>query len=174
LVPAVDAVELGSIKSRCRFFQGSIKLELLVAQRGRFVPAASLLPVKNLVMSIHHFTLATRDLQISSRFYQAVFNWVIVERPANISRSGVWLSIPGGQQLHLTEVPDFQPSQFEDEFGRHVALSVTDAELDEVRAKLIEQGTEIIPPQRDTPHRRFFFRDPDGYIIEVIGTVVAQ
>lgn len=125
-------------------------------------------------MPIHHFTLATRDLQVSSQFYQAVFNWVIAERPANISMGGVWLSIPGGQQLHIAEVPDFQPSQFEDEFGRHVALSVTDAELDEVRAKLIEQGAEIIPPQRDTPHRRLFFRDPDGYIIEVIGTVVAQ
>jgi catechol 2,3-dioxygenase-like lactoylglutathione lyase family enzyme len=51
---------------------------------------------------------------------------------------------------------------------------VTDAELDEVRAKLVGQGAEIIPPQRDTPHRRFFFQDPDGYIIEVIGTVVAE
>jgi catechol 2,3-dioxygenase-like lactoylglutathione lyase family enzyme len=124
-------------------------------------------------MPIHHFTLATRDLQVSSRFYQAVFNWVIVERPLGIPVSGIWLEIPGGQQLHLTEVPDFQPSKFEDEFGRHVALSVTDVELDEVRAKLIEQGTEIIPPRRPTPHRRLFFRDPDGYIIEVVGTVAA-
>jgi catechol 2,3-dioxygenase-like lactoylglutathione lyase family enzyme len=125
-------------------------------------------------MPIDHFTLATRDLHASSQFYQAIFNWTIVERPGNIPQSGVWLSIPGGQQLHLTEVSDFRPPQFEDEFGRHVALSVTDAELDEVRARLIEQGTEIIPPKRTTPHRRLFFRDPNGYIIEVVGTVAAE
>ena len=122
------------------------------------------------VMPIHHFTLATRDLETSSRFYQAVFDWKIVERPGDIPVGGVWLSIPGGQQLHLTEVPDFHASQFEDEFGRHVALSVPDAELDQVRAKLIEQGADIIPPKRGTPHRRLFFRDPDRYVIEVIGT----
>lgn len=171
----VDLIEPGSIRSRNRLFQGVIKLKQLFAQRGqRYFCSRYVVAGESPVMPIHHFTLATRDLETSSRFYQAVFDWQIVERPGNIPMGGVWLSIPGGQQLHLTEVPDFQPSKFEDEFGRHVALCVTDAELDEVRARLIKQGAEIIPPKRDTPHRRFFFQDPDGYILEVMGTVAAE
>jgi hypothetical protein len=36
---------------------------------------------------------------------------------------------------------------------------------------LTEHGAQLIEPLRPTPFERFFFRDPNGYIFEV---VVAQ
>ncbi|MCP3693945.1 MAG: hypothetical protein GY917_17205, partial [Planctomycetaceae bacterium] len=34
--------------------------------------------------------------------------------------------------------------------------------------RLTENGADLIDPQRETPFERFFFRDPNGYIFEVI------
>ena len=31
-----------------------------------------------------------------------------------------------------------------------------------------EQGAEIIAPERETPFERFFFRDPNGYVFEIV------
>jgi hypothetical protein len=30
------------------------------------------------------------------------------------------------------------------------------------------QGATLIEPLRDTPFQRFFFRDPNGYVFEVV------
>ncbi len=32
----------------------------------------------------------------------------------------------------------------------------------------VARGAALIDPIRDTPFRRFFFRDPDGYVFEVV------
>jgi catechol 2,3-dioxygenase-like lactoylglutathione lyase family enzyme len=70
--------------------------------------------------------------------------------------------------LHLVEVAGFEPSPFEAEFGRHVALAVPPAEFAALKQRLREHGAELIDPQRETPFVRFFFRDPNGYIFEVV------
>ena len=65
-------------------------------------------------------------------------------------------------------VEDFEPSPFEAEFGRHIALFHPGSEFDGLRTRLVEQGAELIDPLRETPFERFFFRDPNGYVFEVI------
>jgi catechol 2,3-dioxygenase-like lactoylglutathione lyase family enzyme len=69
----------------------------------------------------------------------------------------------------LNQVDNFEPPTHEGEYGRHVAIKLPDAELDRVRTALGELGAEVIEPQRATPFRRFFFRDPNGYVFEVVG-----
>ena len=70
--------------------------------------------------------------------------------------------------MHLIENPEFEPSPFERECGRHVAVTVPLDRFPALRERLAARGATLIEPIRDTPFRRFFFRDPDGYVFEVI------
>jgi len=119
-------------------------------------------------MSLAHITLATRDVSQTSQFFEATFGWTPILRPGNINRTAAWLEIAPGQQLHLLQVPDFEPSPFEREFGRHVAVFAPGSEFPALKTRLAERGAELINPERPTPFERFFFRDPNGYVFEVI------
>ena len=119
-------------------------------------------------MTIAHITLATRDVIASCQFFAAVFGWRPIHTPDNINRDAAWLRIAADQQLHLLRVDEFDVSPFEAEFGRHVALFRKRDEFPELQARLVEQGAELIAPERPTPFERFFFRDPNGYVFEVI------
>jgi catechol 2,3-dioxygenase-like lactoylglutathione lyase family enzyme len=119
-------------------------------------------------MPFAHLTLATRDVSRSLAFFARALDWEPIHKPGNIGRPAAWLRIAPGQELHLVEVPGFEPSPFEAEFGRHVALSLPRADFDALKARLLAHGAQLIAPQRDTPFARFFFRDPDGYVFEVV------
>ncbi len=73
-----------------------------------------------------------------------------------------------GQEVHLIEVPNFKPSAFEHEFGRHIAILHPLADFAALKSRLTQHGAELIAPKRATPFERFFFRDPNGYIFEII------
>src|SRR5262245_4953677 len=122
-------------------------------------------------MAFAHLTLATRDVPRSLRFFAEALGWRPIERPGNIDRQAAWLQMAPGQQLHLVEVADFEASRFDQEFGRHVAITVPRSEFAALQQRLAERGAELIPPQRETPHARFFFRDPNGYVFEVMEPV---
>ena len=119
-------------------------------------------------MPFAHFTLATRDVKRTSRFFQDVFDWEPITRPGNIEIIADWLSIGPGQEMHLLEVADFEPSPFEREFGRHIALAWPEARFGELKERLVAHGAELVPVERETPFERIFFRDPNGYVFEVV------
>jgi hypothetical protein len=79
-----------------------------------------------------------------------------------------WLEITPGQELHLVEVLDFAPSPFEREYGRHVALAHPRDDFAALKERLVRHGAELIAPDRPTAFERFFFRDPNGYVFEVV------
>ncbi len=119
-------------------------------------------------MALAHVTLATRELERSTAFFHEVLGWTPIGRPRNNTAPAAWLQIAPGQELHLVEVPEFQPSPFEQEYGRHIALSLPRAGFATLKERLIAQGAKVIDPLRDTPFDRFFFRDPNGYLFEVL------
>jgi catechol 2,3-dioxygenase-like lactoylglutathione lyase family enzyme len=119
-------------------------------------------------MAIAHFTLATRDVRGTSEFFAAALGWKPLNRPSNIPMAAAWLEIAPGQELHLVEVADYTPSPFEREFGRHIAIACPQAEFAGLKERLRGQGAEVIAPLRPTPFERFFFRDPNGYVFEVV------
>jgi catechol 2,3-dioxygenase-like lactoylglutathione lyase family enzyme len=119
-------------------------------------------------MPLAHITLATRDVRASEAFFSSTLGWQPLDRPNNIGRPAAWLAIAPGQELHLVEVADFAPSPFESEFGRHIALAVPRGEFAALRQRLRQHGAGLIEPQRETDFARFFFRDPNGYVFEVI------
>jgi catechol 2,3-dioxygenase-like lactoylglutathione lyase family enzyme len=121
-------------------------------------------------MSILHFTLATRDVATTARFFSAAMGWQPVDRPNNIPLQAAWLGIAPGQELHLLFVEGFTPSPFEAEFGRHFAVGYPRWEFPDLKTRLRELGADLIAPLREAPFERFFFRDPNGYVFEVVAT----
>src|SRR3954467_1901402 len=119
-------------------------------------------------MALAHITLATRDARRSAAFFHGVMGWTSIGRPANNAMPTSWLQIAPDQELHLVEVPDFEPSPFEAEFGRHIALAFPLAQFAELKRRLANHGAMLIDPLRPTPFARFFFRDPNGYVFEVV------
>jgi catechol 2,3-dioxygenase-like lactoylglutathione lyase family enzyme len=119
-------------------------------------------------MAILHFTLPTSDLARTVRFFESTLGWHQIERASNTGMPAAWLAIAPGQEAHLLEVPEFEVSPFEREYGRHIAVSAPLASFPALRERLASHGAELIDPVRATTFQRFFFRDPNGYIFEVV------
>lgn len=121
-------------------------------------------------MAFAHIALATRDVARTARFFEATLGWKPIDRPGNIAVKAAWLAIAPGQEAHLLELPDFAPSPFEREYGRHLALTYPLDGFEALKDRLRAEGAEVIPAERPTPFERFFFRNPDGYMFEVVAT----
>jgi catechol 2,3-dioxygenase-like lactoylglutathione lyase family enzyme len=119
-------------------------------------------------MAILHITLPTRDLGRTKQFFQDTLGWRPINRPGNIDVPAAWLEIAPGQEAHLVQIANFEPTPYEREYGRHVAISAPLASFPELKERLKQHGAELIDPIRETPFQRFFFRDPNGYIFEVV------
>jgi enamine deaminase RidA (YjgF/YER057c/UK114 family)/catechol 2,3-dioxygenase-like lactoylglutathione lyase family enzyme len=125
---------------------------------------------EGLKTELAHCTLATRDVAQTSEFFLKTLNWQPIPRPGNIAQKANWLKIGPNQELHLVEVDEFEPTPYEREFGRHIAFTYPLEDFESLKVRLVENGAEIIPPRRETPFQRFFFRDPNGYVFEVVQT----
>jgi catechol 2,3-dioxygenase-like lactoylglutathione lyase family enzyme len=121
-------------------------------------------------MPIAHVTLAVRDLDRARRFFEGALGWRPIERPNNIPFPAAWLAIAPGQELHLIEREGFEPSAFELEYGRHVALTFPADALPALRERLEQHGALAFAADRPTSFERFFFRSPDGYVFEVVAS----
>jgi catechol 2,3-dioxygenase-like lactoylglutathione lyase family enzyme len=119
-------------------------------------------------VALAHITLATRDVSHSVEFFGDLFGWRPTARPGNITASAAWLEIEPGIELHLIEDVEFEPSRFEKEFGRHIAITADISDFPRLRERVQSGGGTLIDPIRATPFLRFFFRDPNGYVFEVV------
>lgn len=120
--------------------------------------------------ALAHCTLAVKDVAKTSEFFAKTLNWQPIPRPGNITHKANWLCIGPGQELHLLEFADFEPSPFEREGGRHIAFTYPLVDFAGLKTRLVENGAEVIPPRRETAFQRFFFREPNGYVFEVVQT----
>jgi catechol 2,3-dioxygenase-like lactoylglutathione lyase family enzyme len=119
-------------------------------------------------MAICHVTLATSDLDRTREFFEKALGWRPMNRPNNIPFRAAWLEVGPGMEVHLLEIADFHPSPFEREYGRHIAVAVPHAEFPALKERLQRLGGELIAADRPTPFERFFFRDPNGYVFEIV------
>lgn len=117
------------------------------------------------IRSVNHIARLTRHLDESRAFYRDVLGFREIPRP-NFNFPGAWL-YNYGLQIHLI-VSDDAPSNDGEISTRdaHVALHVDDTA--EAERLLKEHG---IPYRSnyvaDRDVTQLFFRDPDGYHIEV-------
>ena len=87
-------------------------------------------------MRITHITLATRDLARTSRFFAETLGWRPLQRPSTLPYPVAWLEMAPGCEVHLIELADFEPSPFEREFGRHVAVTYPRDDFDALKERL--------------------------------------
>ena len=120
-------------------------------------------------MSLAHFTIATRDVDGTTEFFLNLMGWREIPVPENIEVKVRWLDLGRGAQMHVLGIDDFEVSPFEKEYGRHFAFFVSAERLVDIKERLPrDYGIPVQPPLRATPFERFFFNDPNGYLIEVI------
>lgn len=121
-----------------------------------------------------HLTIATRDVARTSKFFQQTLGWKSIRMAGNVDVEADWLEVTAGengqpsQQVHILGIEGFEPSSFEAEFGRHFAFFHPGADFAALKQRISGAGGELIDAIRDTPFQRFFFRDPNGYMFEVI------
>jgi catechol 2,3-dioxygenase-like lactoylglutathione lyase family enzyme len=120
-------------------------------------------------VSFAHFTLATMDVERTAGFFERTLGYRRTRVDVNAKADAVWFAIGNGQEMHVLHVSPFTISPFEAEYGRHVAVFHPKQDFAALKARLIEEGAEVIAPIRATPFERFFFREPiNGYVFEVI------
>ena len=93
---------------------------------------------------------------------KSTLGWRPIARPNNIGRPAAWLTIAPGVELHLIEDPEYEPSPFEREFGRHVAVTVPLAEFPALRERLQARGATLIEPPAPDPVPAVLLPRPRG------------
>jgi catechol 2,3-dioxygenase-like lactoylglutathione lyase family enzyme len=115
-----------------------------------------------------HLTLATRNVRQTVELFVKALHWQEIHLPGNVGIEAAWVEVAPGQQIHILGLPNFEPSPFEAEFGRHYAFFYPGKEFPALKSRLQAQGASVIDALRPTPFERFFFRDHNGYYFEII------
>ena len=120
-------------------------------------------------MPFAHLTLATRDIHATAQFIERTLGYGRKAQPDNVKGEAIWFDVGHGQEIHVLDVPGFEISHHEAEYGRHVAMFHPLADFLALKARLVAEGAVLIDAIRPTPFERFFFREPvNGYVFEVI------
>jgi len=118
-------------------------------------------------MQVHHVSLVVADTERALAFYRDVMGLAVEPARPDLGFPGAWLTLEGGAQIHLLELPNPDPVTGRPAHGgrdRHLALTVAD--LDALVAAL---DRARVPFTRSRSGRRALFcRDPDGNALELI------
>jgi catechol 2,3-dioxygenase-like lactoylglutathione lyase family enzyme len=102
-------------------------------------------------------------------FYGALLGLPEVDKPEPMRASGgAWFAL-GAQQLHVGVAGDFAPAP-----KAHPGLSVTDAELDALAARLEAAGSPVEWDERLPGVRRFYSADPFGNRLELLAGTASE
>ena len=97
-------------------------------------------------------------------FYGGLLGLTELEKPGPMRASGgAWFAL-GGAQLHVGVEDPFTPAA-----KAHPGLSVADAELDALAARLQAAGAPVTWDDRLPGVRRFYTADPFGNRLELLG-----
>jgi glyoxylase I family protein len=112
---------------------------------------------------IQHCSLVVQNLDRAAAFYREVLGLTEIAIPSTFKPAGLnvrWFRL-GSQQIHILLGNENQPLS-----QQHMALQVDDAQA--ARLWMKEKGIDIeetiLIPNAD----RFFIRDPDSNLIEII------
>ena len=125
-------------------------------------------------MRIQHVGLVVSDVERSRRFYRDALGLEEVSRPPNFRFDGAWFRF-GGTEIHLLAEAHTTGGAGQGDAGpgaargltQHLALEVDD--LDVACERLAKNGVPLDggPMPRGDGVVQVFFRDPDGYVLEL-------
>ena len=123
---------------------------------------------------LQHCGLIVSDLERSRRFYADVLGLEEVPRPQGFTFAGAWFRL-SDTEIHLLAASDttgragiFEPGpSAASGLASHIAFEVDD--LSASLAGLEEHGVPLVggPMPRGDGVTQVFFRDPDGYVLEL-------
>jgi catechol 2,3-dioxygenase-like lactoylglutathione lyase family enzyme len=132
------------------------------------------------IKGLHHSAYRCRDSEETRRFYEDFLGLRLVEAlPIGTTKTGrearvlhTFFAMGDGSSLAFFEAPD-EPFEFKEQrdFDLHIALAVDDAELH----RMFERGKAAgIETRGISDHgfcRSIYFRDPNGYVVELAAPV---
>lgn len=128
------------------------------------------------VAVIDHIAILVRDLDHSAHFYKEILGLEEVPCPL-IHKPIRWFSLGKGLSIHVIEGDN---SRIRHSRHHHIALQTDnfDAFLEQLKQHDIEyfdsKGNAGAINQRRDGYRQIFFRDPDGYWLELNDVEIEQ
>jgi catechol 2,3-dioxygenase-like lactoylglutathione lyase family enzyme len=133
-----------------------------------------------MIKGLHHNAYRCRDSEETRRFYED-FLGLPFAHALNISETKTgretnvlhtFFQLDDGSFLAFFEAPD-RPFEFKDQhdFDLHIALEVEPDVLDAMLAKGKAEGREVRGISDHSFIRSIYFRDPNGYVIELTAKV---
>lgn len=133
-----------------------------------------------MIKGLHHNAYRCRDSEETRRFYEDFLGLPLVhtlkiEQTKTGRETGVlhtFFQLDDGSCLAFFEAPDM-PFEFKEQhdFDLHIALEVEPEALDKMLAKGKTEGREVRGVSDHRFIRSIYFRDPNGYVIELAAKV---
>ncbi len=129
-----------------------------------------------MIRQLHHNAYRCRDSEETRAFYEDFLGLPLAEalaigttksgRPAEVLHT--FFRLDDGSFLAFFEAPN-EPFEFkkQHDFDLHIALEVSSEDLDTMLAKGREAGIETRGPSDHGMVKSIYFRDPNGYVIEL-------
>jgi catechol 2,3-dioxygenase-like lactoylglutathione lyase family enzyme len=123
-----------------------------------------------MIKGLHHNAYRCRDSEETRRFYEDFLELKLVSAfEINEGRAlHTFFAMNDGSCLAFFEVPE-RPFEFksQDSLDLHIALGVEPDVFDRMLAKGRTEGREVRGPVDHGFVRSIYFRDPNGYVIEL-------
>jgi catechol 2,3-dioxygenase-like lactoylglutathione lyase family enzyme len=112
---------------------------------------------------LHHVSRQTQNLEETRRFYVEVLGFKELSRPG-FNFPGAWL-YGSGIQIHLIDEPYHKTEGPANPRENHVAFQIEDPDAAEETLK--SHGIEYRRQKSLTGNEQIFFRDPEGWMVEL-------
>lgn len=136
-----------------------------------------------MLKKLHHNAYRCRDSEQTRQFYEDFLGlplqkaFRIEETKSGRSTSVLhsFYRLGDGSFLAFFEAPDM-PFEFKDQhdFDLHIALEVDAPQLEIMRQKGLSRGMEVRGPSDHGFIHSIYFRDPNGYVIELTAPVAGH
>ncbi|MGE0153647.1 MAG: VOC family protein [Reyranellaceae bacterium] len=135
-----------------------------------------------MIKGLHHNAYRCRDAEETRRFYEDFLGLPLVNafridttitgRDTGAGVLHAFFQLDDGSCLAFFEAPDM-PFEFKQQhdFDLHIALEVEPDALERMLAKGRAEGREVRGPSDHKFIRSIYFRDPNGYVIELTAKV---
>jgi catechol 2,3-dioxygenase-like lactoylglutathione lyase family enzyme len=129
-----------------------------------------------MIRKLHHNAYRCRDSEQTRAFYEDFLGLPLVNT-LNLSETKTgrathtlhtFYQLDDGSHLAFFETDDF-PFEFkrQHDYDLHIALEVAPADLQAMLARARERGMEVRGPSDHQMIDSIYFRDPNGYVIEL-------
>jgi catechol 2,3-dioxygenase-like lactoylglutathione lyase family enzyme len=129
-----------------------------------------------MIRKLHHSAYRCRDSEETRRFYEDFLGLPLVETlEIGATKTGratrtlhTFYRLDDGSHLAFFESMDM-PFEFKDQhdYDLHIALEIDAADLQPMLAKGRDRGIEVRGPADHGMIESIYFRDPNGYVIEL-------